>query len=599
MNCSIIIIFLFLCSCTLFPINKEPLQEKNTSLPPSTKRKAEKISQPNPFLLKQKKQKQLFLSAKSNFQSGQLKKAQNTINDLLYEKISLPKEILTKIYQLQLNILLKTPEVESKKLLEVYCNILHQSGQKKSIYRKKAFHLIINMKEKELREVEGKKYITPVKDLIFYQLGKVLFYKEKFNKSYGFLKKFLSSSIDSNLEERALKYLKAIESRKIINKRYIGAILPLSGPSAKIGKRSLKGLQMGLGFYINEKSSFQLIVLDSQGQADKAKKAVEKLVTQYHVIAIVGGILSRTANAIAEEAQNFGIPVILTSQKSQLTEIGQYVFQNSLTSSLITKQLTKFLATQFKIKTFAILYPNDSYGVDYTNAFWKDVEQQGGIITGAQTYKPGETDFNGPIKRLTGTYYQKDRLTEYKEKLKDWYLKKPQLPQNRSVPKNNILAPVVDFEALFIPDSIKTLDSIASHLPYNDINNVYLVGPSLWNQSLNIKKSSRYLKKAFFADTGLSTKKFQETDFYAQFLQIFSQKPGLFELLAYESTLLLRQAIIDGADNRSELRKELQNTKKFYGPLGELSINKNREFIRPLQIFKIENYKIKPVKPDF
>ena len=575
------------------------MQEKSIPPPTSTKTEIEKNTQPDPILIEQKKQKQLFLSAKLNFQSGQLKKAQNTINDLLYKREFLPKEILTKIYQLQLNILLKASEMEPEKLLEAYCNILQQTGQKKSVYRKKAFHLIINMKEKELREVEEKKYIAPVKDLIFYQLGKTLFYKEKFNKSYNFLKKFLSSSIDSNLEERALKYLKAIESRKIINKRYIGAILPLSGPSAKIGKRSLKGLQMGLNFYIDEKSSFQLIILDSQGQADKAKKAVEKLVTQHHVIAIVGGVLSRTANAIAEEAQNFGIPAILTSQKSRLTKTGQYVFQNSLTSSLITSQLTKFLTTKFKIKTFAILYPNDSYGVDYTNAFWKTVKQQGGIITGAQTYKPGETDFNGPIKRLTGTYYKKDRLTEYKEKLKDWYLKKPQLPQNRSVSKNNILAPIVDFEALFIPDSIKTLDSIASHLLYNDIKNIYLVGPSLWNQPLSIKKSSRYLKEAFFADTSLFTKKFQETDFYAQFLQIFNQKPGLFELLAYEATLLLRQIIINGADNRSELRKELQNTKKFYGPLGELSINKNREFVRPLQLFKIENHKIKPIKPDF
>ena len=560
----------------------------------SMKKKTKSPAQPDLYRLKQK-----FSSAKAAVHAGKFKEAENTIEDLLYEKELLPKEILMKLYQFKLDILLKSKEVDQLKLLEAYCNILQQIKQKKSIYRKKAFNIVINMKEKELNKVQDTRYITPIKDLIFYQLGKILFYKEKFNDSHSFFKKFLSYSIDSNLEEKALKYLKAIESRKIINKKHIGAILPLSGPSAKIGKRSLKGLQMGLGFYTNKKSPFQLIVLDSQGQADKARKAVEKLVTQHHVIAIVGGILSRTASAIAEEAQNFGIPVILTAQKSQLTKIGQYVFQNSLTSSLITNQLSQFLTTQFKIKTFAILYPNDSYGVDYTNAFWKTTKKHGGIITGAQTYKPGETDFNGPIKRLIGTYYQKDRLTEYKEKLKEWYLKKSQLPKKREVSKNNILKPIVDFEALFIPDSLKTLDSIASHLLYNDVKNIYLIGPSLWNQPHNIKKSSKYLKQAFFADTELSTKKFQKTDFYAQFLQTFDQKPGLFELLAYESTLILRQTIISGAKNRSELKEDLQKTKKFYGPLGELSINKNREFIRSLQIFKIENYKINPIKQDF
>ena len=598
MNSFIITIFLFLTSCAFLSIEKKNVYSKKTPSP-SLKTKKTDIKTPPQQEQFSLKQKQLFLSAKSDFQNKKFKKANNTIKTLLYEKEFLPNEILTKIYRLQLAILLKSSEVEPTELVKVYCNILQRTKQKKSIYRKKAFDIIVNMKEKELKEVRNQKNIDPIKDLVFYQTGKILFHKEKFNDSYRFFKQFLTISIDNSLEEKTLKYLKAIESRKIINRKHIGAILPLSGPSAKIGKRSLKGLQKGLGFYTNEKSPFQLVVLDSQGQADKAKRAVEKLIIQHHVIAIVGGVLSRTATAIAEEAQNFGIPVILISQKSQLTKTGQYVFQNSLTSSLITDQLIKFLTNQFKIKTFAILYPNDSYGVDYTNAFWKATKQQGGIITGAQTYKPGETDFNGPIKRLTGMYYQEDRLTEYKEKLKEWYLKKPQLPKRRTVPKGNILEPIVDFEALFIPDSIKTLDSIASHLLYNDIKNIYLIGPSLWNQPLNIKKSSRYLKKAFFADTGLSTKKFQDTDFYKQFLQTFNQKPGLFELLAYESTLILRQTIINGSDTRSKLRKDLQNTKKFYGPLGELFINKNRELIRPLQIFKIENHAIKPVKQDF
>ena len=598
MNYFTIIIFLLLCSCTFFSfnnsVNKKSSHQKKTPATISIKKKTKASAQPDLYVLKQ-----MFLSAKATFRSGKFKEAANTIEDLLYKQEFLPKEMLINLYQLKLDILLKSKEVDESKLLEIYCNILQQIKQKKSIYRKKAFNIVINMKEKELNKVQDTRYITPIKDLVFYQLGKILFYKEKFDDSHSFFKKFLSYSIDGNLEEKALKYLKAIKSRKIINKKHIGAILPLSGSSAKIGKRSLKGLQMGLGFYTNKKSPFQLIVLDSQGQADKARKAVEKLVTQHHVIAIVGGILSRTATAIAEEAQNFGIPVILTAQKSQLTKIGQYIFQNSLTSSLITNQLSQFLTTQFKIKTFAILYPNDSYGVEYANAFWKTTKQYGGIITGVQIYKPGETDFNGPIKRLIGTYYQKDRLVEYKEKLKEWYLKKSQLPKKREASKKNILKPIVDFEALFIPDSLKTLDSIASHLLYNDVKNIYLVGPSLWNQPYNIKKSSRYLKQAFFADTELSTKKFQKTDFYAQFLQTFDQKPGLFELLAYEAALILRQTIISGAKNRSELKKDLQKTIKFYGPLGELSINKNREFIRPLQIFKIENYKIHPVKQDF
>ena len=592
MKILLIIVFFLSTSCAFFSIkktssknsNKLNLEKKDTSL------------KPNYFL---KQQKKLFLSAKTSFQEKNFKSALSDIKDLLHEKEHLPKEMLIKIYQLKLAVFLRSPDTKKIKLLEAYCNILQYTTQRKSIYRKQVFDIISNMKKQTLKKIKDEEYIDPIKDLVFYQMGKVLFYEEKFKISSNFFKKFLLFSIDDQLEAKALKYLQAIESLKTANKKHIGAIIPLSGPAKKIGAKILKGLQIGLGIYTNKESSFKLIILDSQGQLDKAKKAVEKLVIKHHVIAIVGGALSRTANVIAEEAQNFGVPAVLISQKSKLTAAGRYVFQNSLTSSLIARQLTKFLTNKFKIKTFAILYPNDSYGVDYANAFWTAVEKQGGKVVGVQTYKPGETDFNGPVKRLTGLYYKKARLKEYKEKLKNIYLTTPALLKGRPAAVDNILAPITGFEVLFIPDSIKVLNSIASHLTYNDIKNIHLAGPSIWNQPLSIKKNSRYIKSAFFADTWLTAKKFQKTDFYTQFLHIFKTKPGLFELLAYESTLILRQSIIGGADSRSELRKTLQSRKKFYGPLGELFINEKREFVRPLQIYKIENHSIKPIKQDF
>ena len=337
---------------------------------------------------------------------------------------------------------------------------------------------------------------------MFYRAGKILFYREKFKQSYFLLKKFLRFSTNSLLEEKALKYIQAIESRKKVKRKYIGAILPLSGPSASIGERSLKGLKAGLDFYTNKKTSFQLIVLDSQGQADKARKAVQKLVTKYHVIGIVGGVLSRTSSAIAEEAQNFGIPAILMSQKSNLTQIGHYIFQNGLTTSLVSDQLTEYLINRLKIKKFAILYPNDPYGLDYANAFWSSVEEKGGKITGVQFYKPGETDFNGPIKRLIGTYYLQDRIKEYKEKLKTWYSKKTYSHKQRALPPKDILPPLVDFECLFIPDSLKALSLIAPHILYNDIKNIKLAGPNLWNQKKVLKKTFQVHEQHYFCRLG-------------------------------------------------------------------------------------------------
>ena len=537
------------------------------------------------------RKKALLEEAKIYHQINKPDKALDRINSLLEEEPS--PALLTQTYTLKLSLVLEEKSPDQKELLEIYCYILNYKNNPS--YKEKARHLIFNMNENDLLDVKSEDFIEPVKELVFFRSGKILFYREKFKRSHFFFKKFLRFSTDSALEEKAIKYIRAIESRKQVNRKHIGAILPLSGPSANIGKRSLKGLKMGLGFYSNKNSAFQLTVLDSQGQPDKVRKAVQTLVTKHHVIAIVGGVLSRTANALAEETQNFGVPAILMSQKSDLTKKGHYIFQNGLTASLITNQLTEYLINQLKIQKFAILYPNDSYGVEYANAFWSAVEKRGGEITGAQFYKPGETDFNGPIRRLTGTYYLKDRIKEYKDKLKTWYAKKSYLSKRRTPPPENILSPVVDFEVLFIPDSIKTLSLIAPHIIYNDIKNIKLAGPTLWNQEKILKKHSKYIDNIVFTDPGLSTTQFKQTDFYKQFLHIFNNKPRLFELLAYESALVLYQTIASGADTRNELREDLENLKKFYGPMGEIIISNNREFLRSMKIFKMEKSILSPV----
>ncbi len=540
------------------------------------------------------KKKAVLAQAKIYYQLNKPKKT-NQLIELLLEEEGLSSDLLMESYLLKLSLLLKKKKPDQKKLLEVYCHIISYENTKNSLYRKKAKRLIFKMNKKDLLDINSEDFIEPVKDWVFFRIGKILFFREKFQRSHHFFKKFLRASKESSLEKKALKYIQAIESRKKVNKKYIGAVLPLSGPSASVGKRSLKGLKMGLGLHTNEHNSFQLVALDSQGQPDKARKAVQTLVTKHHVIAVVGGVLSRTSAVLAEESQNFGVPAVLMSQKSKLTQAGQYIFQNGLTASLIADQLTEYLIDKLKIKNFAILYPNDPYGVDYANAFWSAVEKKGGKITGAQFYKPGETDFNGPIRRLTGIYYLKDRLKEYKEKLKTWYASKSYLSKRRTSPPENILPPIVDFEVLFIPDSLKALSMIAPHIAYNDIKNIKLVGPSLWNQEKTLKKHSKYINNIIFADTGLSTKNFRQTDFYKQFLRLFNHKPGLFEVLAYESALALRQIIVSGADSRHELMENLKNLKKFYGPTGEIIISNKREFLRPLRIFKMENNTLSPV----
>ena len=43
--------------------------------------------------------------------------------------------------------------------------------------------------------------------------------------------------------------------------------------------------------------------------------------------------------------------------------------ENALTSEMLVRHLVKIAINQKKLKRFAILYPNDPYGIEYANLF--------------------------------------------------------------------------------------------------------------------------------------------------------------------------------------------------------------------------------------
>src|SRR5690606_20620431 len=172
--------------------------------------------------------------------------------------------------------------------------------------------------------------------------------------------------------------------------------LPLSGKYADIGRSVLNSIQLGLGVY-DKNTDIRLAVIDSEGKYLDARRAVEKLVIEDHVVAIIGSLQSKTATSISSKAQALGVPTIVLSQKSGITEIGDFIFRNALTGEMQVQYLVKTAMEKRGFKRFAILYPEDAYGTEYANLFWDAVLAAGGEIKAAQSYNPKETDFRASI----------------------------------------------------------------------------------------------------------------------------------------------------------------------------------------------------------
>ena len=475
----------------------------------------------------------------------------------------------------------------------IYVSQRSPKNEEKNSFKTRSIDYIqTKLGDKELKVVANDRSFGHIHAFALFAVGKKLFENKSFREAEDYFNDVIAASPETELSEKSEHFLRQIIARRKVNPKTIGVILPLSSRHKAIAQKILNGIQLGLGIFGRDRSSFNLAVIDSEANPDVARRAVERLVLEDHVVAIIGGLLSKTSESISLKAQELGVPNISLSQSSGITEIGDNIFRNALTSQMQVKHLVKTLIEKEKMKNFAILYPNDPYGVEYSNLFWDEVLRHGGKITAAQAYKTKETDFNGPIQRLVGRFYLKDRLQEYKMFLSEW-LKKQKNINDRISPPDDLLSPIVDFDAIFIPDNIKAVGQIAPMLAYHEINNTKLVGTNLWNSKNLLRRGLHYVDGALFVDNlSLSKPNFKKSDFYKKFTLTFGHKPGYFETQGYDTGILLRQIIATGESTRIGLKEKLMSLGSFEGSSGPLEMSLSRELLQPLTTLAVENGKI-------
>ena len=381
-----------------------------------------------------------------------------------------------------------------------------------------------------------------------------------------------------------------IQSLQEVKAKSLGLILPLTGKHAARGRQVLDAVRLGLSLYGSKPSSIQLVIRDSEGQADVAEQAVEDLVKKNHVMAIMGSLLSRTASAVAHKAQELRIPCISFSQKRDLAkEGGPFVFQHALTSYRQVSFLVQTLRAKHNIKSFALLYPQDSYGEEFVPLFLDAVQKVGGYLRGAQSYSPEQRDFRIHIKKLLGIYYKEDRLEEYQLLLKQWQKENPQSNFKKQSSLEELLPPIVDFQGLFIPDNVEILAQVASTLVYYNVKKVFLLGTNLWDTP-DLARNLKGLKgiQVFFVNNIVPDRdRWKQMPFFRLYKEMTQKEPGVLELNAYEVASILREIIVhNNINSRYGLLNKLKKMKSFSGVLGQLYLSEYGEIYRPPSLVK-------------
>lgn len=458
----------------------------------------------------------------------------------------------------------------------------------------------------DLETVAADNFFISLKPQILLKIGKYYQKNRQTDKAAEYFRSVTALFPQSSYSSQASVLLETIHSANDVDAKTIGAILPLSGKNASLGQHALNAIRMGLDLNKPD-NKFRLALFDSQSDPEHAAIGVEKLIKEDRAIALLGGFTAKEAASIASRAELFGTPYFGFSQKTGLTNIGDYVFRNSVTPEMQVDKIVQFAFEKLSAKKFAILFPNDSYGVEFSNIFWDHVLARGGEITAAQTYDPKETDFSIPIQKLVGTYYIEARSEEYEERLRELKeaaannaAKKP-LSKKSSRDhwsEENILSPIVDFDVLFVPDSSRALGQILAFMNYNEIKDMSYLGTNIWNSPDLPKRTANHASGVYFVDA-LEASPNATTEpaaFYTEYFSLYNEAPTLVEIQTYEAAKIIKDQLKSGATTRESLANNLRSLGRSQGVTGELRMSNQREIERPMHILTLESGLLKKVE---
>ncbi len=435
-------------------------------------------------------------------------------------------------------------------------------------------------------------------DFLLYQLGLNYALEEKYEDALNILAEFIERY--PNNENRILveSLMDEIKKNAVFNPNTIGVLLPLSGPYEVFGLRALKGIELALDQFSSQGDNppINISVKDTGADPDKTIMALEELY-QDQVAAILGPIV--TSELAAREAQRMGLPIITLTQKDNIPEIGDKVFRNFITPKMQVQAIASFTVESLGLYRFAILYPDENYGLTFMNLFWDELIELGGQVVGVEAYKPKQTDFADPIKKLIGLYYEVPEDLKIENELAESTNEQITSANADEETRGDGSAkeqeeaepePIVDFDAIFIPDSPGIAGIIIPQLAYFDIKDVYLLGTNLWHSDTLIRIAAQYVQGAVMPDgffAGSNSPAVQE--FVTTFEETYQEKPDFIEAVVFDSAMILFHAVSrPHIRYRNEIRDELLNLENFPGITGSTRFDENGEVQKKLHLLRIK-----------
>jgi len=338
----------------------------------------------------------------------------------------------------------------------------------------------------------------------------------------------------------------------------VGYYGDLTGRTSNFGVSTRNGVLMAAD-EINKAGGIngrQITILseDDEGRPEKAATVVTKLIDQDRVIALLGEVASGNSLAAAPKAQSAHVPMISPSSTNPaVTQVGDYIFRVCFIDPFQGEVMAKFAANTLKAKTAAIMLDfNSPYSRGLTEFFEKSFTKLGGRVLSKQSYTQGDRDYKG------------------------------QLTSIRSLNPDVIYVPGYYGEVGVIAKQAKQLDIKAPLLGGDGWD-----APQLWELGGDAINGSFISNHYSVEDPSPAIQKF-----VADFKSRYNVVPDALAALGYDAMRVLADALKrSGTSAGPALRDAIAATKEFPGVTGVITIDAERNAVKPAVVLKLQGGK--------
>lgn len=338
------------------------------------------------------------------------------------------------------------------------------------------------------------------------------------------------------------------------NEILVGEFGSLTGGTATFGQSQHNGVTMAVeeinaaGGVLGKK--IKVLVEDDQSKPEEAATAVTKLINQDRVVAVIGEVASSRTLAAAPIAQANKIPLISSaSTNPRVTQVGDYIFRVCFIDPFQGSVMAKFAANTLKFKKVAVLYDvRNDYSVGLRNFFSETFKSLGGEIVGEQSYSEGDSDFRAQLTQLKS------------------------------------LAP----EGIYVPGYYTEVGTIARQARELGIT-VPLMGGDGWDSPKLTEIGGAAIEGSYLSNHySVNDPSPAIQKFVGAYQTKFGAAPDALAGLGYDAVYVLADAIKRaGSTEGPKIRDAIAATRDFVGVTGTITIDKDRNAVKPAVVLKI------------